>query len=105
MRTCQSCGGIIGQECFNPGACAEIAFAQDQQQRHDLEARIQNLERIYEESRFADNIQVSKDGDKWCALIGPDLQTGIAGFGDTPSEAVVALTKHEAFSEWSNNLH
>lgn len=51
------------------------------------------------------NIQVFKDGNQWCAMIGPNLQEGIAGFGDVPSEAVVRLTHHEAFSEWSNNLH
>lgn len=27
------------------------------------------------------------DGDKWCALYGPDLQIGVAGFGDTPELA------------------
>ncbi len=29
-----------------------------------------------------------KDGNKWCCLYGDDLQTGIAGFGDTPFEAM-----------------
>jgi hypothetical protein len=28
------------------------------------------------------------DGTKWCALYGPDLQVGVAGFGDTPAEAM-----------------
>ena len=23
-RMCPSCGGILGQDCFNPGECAEI---------------------------------------------------------------------------------
>lgn len=27
------------------------------------------------------------DGDMWCALLGDDLQVGIAGFGKTPAEA------------------
>jgi hypothetical protein len=31
------------------------------------------------------------DGTKWCALLGPDLQLGVAGFGDTPSEAMDAF--------------
>jgi hypothetical protein len=28
------------------------------------------------------------DGTKWCALFGADLATGVAGFGDTPAEAM-----------------
>lgn len=34
---------------------------------------------------------VYKDGDKWCALYGPDLQSGVAGFGDTPAQACSAF--------------
>jgi hypothetical protein len=30
---------------------------------------------------------VTKDGDKWCALYGVNLQEGVAGFGNTPDEA------------------
>jgi hypothetical protein len=29
-----------------------------------------------------------RDGDKWCALLGENLQEGIAGFGDTVAEAM-----------------
>jgi hypothetical protein len=28
------------------------------------------------------------DGSKWCALYGEDLMNGVAGFGDTPEEAM-----------------
>lgn len=28
------------------------------------------------------------DGTKWCALYGDNLQDGVAGFGDTPEEAM-----------------
>lgn len=28
------------------------------------------------------------DGTKWCALYGEDLMHGVAGFGDTPAEAM-----------------
>ena len=31
------------------------------------------------------------DGTKWCALYGSDLQVGVAGFGDTPEEAMRAF--------------
>ena len=38
--------------------------------------------------------QIMMDGDQWCALIGEDLATGIAGFGNTPKEAVEALLEN-----------
>lgn len=28
------------------------------------------------------------DGDKWCALYGDNLQDGVAGFGDSPENAM-----------------
>lgn len=28
------------------------------------------------------------DGDKWCALLGDDLQVGVAGFGKSPADAM-----------------
>lgn len=31
------------------------------------------------------------DGTKWCALLGADLMTGVAGFGDTPEQAMAAF--------------
>lgn len=37
-------------------------------------------------------ITITVDGDKFCALIGPNIQAGVAGFGDTPTEALEALT-------------
>lgn len=27
------------------------------------------------------------DGNMWCALLGDDLQSGVAGFGETPAKA------------------
>lgn len=36
---------------------------------------------------------LSKDGDKWCFLLGDDLQIGLAGFGDTPQAAAVEFDK------------
>jgi hypothetical protein len=31
------------------------------------------------------------DGDMWCALLGDNLQEGVAGFGATPAEAMTAF--------------
>ena len=29
------------------------------------------------------------DGDQWCILWGADLQSGVAGFGDSPETAIL----------------
>jgi hypothetical protein len=34
---------------------------------------------------------VFPDGGKWCALYGKDLQMGVAGFGDSPAQAMAAF--------------
>lgn len=35
--------------------------------------------------------KLSADGTMWCALLGDDLQSGIAGFGETPAKAMYAF--------------
>lgn len=32
--------------------------------------------------------KLSVDGDQWCAMYGDDLQSGVAGFGNSPSKAM-----------------
>jgi len=32
--------------------------------------------------------RLSIDGNQWCALYGDNLQDGVAGFGDSPAEAM-----------------
>lgn len=32
--------------------------------------------------------KLRKDGDRWCALYGDNIQEGCVGFGDTPQEAM-----------------
>ena len=49
-------------------------------------------------------IRLFMDGDKWCALSGPNLQEGIAGFGDTPMQAFEAF-ETEAGHRCITNLH
>lgn len=36
---------------------------------------------------------LSADGSMWCALLGDDLMSGIAGFGETPALAMEAFDK------------
>ena len=42
---------------------------------------------------------VSVDGDMWCALYGDDLQSGVAGFGRSPEEAMCDFD-----AEWKKPL-
>lgn len=44
---------------------------------------------------------LTKDGNMWCALLGDDLQVGIAGFGPTPAKAMYAFDM--AFSDPSGS--
>lgn len=34
---------------------------------------------------------LTADGDMWCALLGENLQVGVAGFGETPEAAMAAF--------------
>lgn len=43
--------------------------------------------------------KLSIDGDQWCALFGDDLQSGVAGFGASPQEAMWDFDK-----AWSRKL-
>jgi len=36
-------------------------------------------------------IKVFKDNSAWCALVGANLQDGLAGFGNTPAGALMDL--------------
>jgi len=46
-------------------------------------------------------ITISLDGDKWCALVGENLQEGVAGFADTPTNAIRALCDEFALHPWN----
>lgn len=37
--------------------------------------------------------KLTLDGDQFCVLHGDDLQTGVAGFGNTPERAIWAFNK------------
>lgn len=36
---------------------------------------------------------LSIDGDQWCVLYGKDLQSGVAGFGESPAKAMEDFDK------------
>ncbi len=46
-------------------------------------------------------IKVFQDGDQFCALVGKDLQTGSAGFGDTPTQALRRLVQLMEVDGWN----
>ena len=46
-------------------------------------------------------IQISLDGNLWCALVGENLQEGLAGFGTTPSEALRGLAEEIELYGWN----
>lgn len=37
---------------------------------------------------------VGRDGNKWCALYGPNLMEGVCGFGDSPAEAMADFDRN-----------
>lgn len=53
-----------------------------------------------DEIRNANVIRLTRDGDRWCALIGPDLATGVAGFGFGPIGALFELLLKLARRGW-----
>ncbi len=46
MRTCPSCGGIVGRDCFNPIECAMIGHAQEQQRMRVMQDLIDSNNRL-----------------------------------------------------------
>ena len=37
---------------------------------------------------------ISVDGNQWCALYGDNLQDGVAGFGDSPDDAMADFDRN-----------
>ena len=48
----------------------------------------------------ANVIRLVKDGNRWCALIGPDPQQGLMGTGPDPLLALYMLISHPSISTW-----
>ena len=66
---------VIAMECEAAGNARDAAFHALQR-----EERMNRPSYIYRPSIFP-------DGNRWCALLGDDLQRGVCGFGDSPEEA------------------
>lgn len=54
-----------------------------------------------EDFRLEKDVTVSRDGDRYCALIGADIQSGRTGYGKTEIEAVEDLRPKLTIREYS----
>lgn len=70
---------------------------------YDYEAASANSQTAQERALF--NLfallkpELMRDGNQWCVLYGENLQEGIAGFGDSPTDAITDFNE-----QWYTNL-
>jgi hypothetical protein len=70
---------------------------------HDNEASSVNSQTAQEHGEF--NLfamlkpELKRDGNQWCVLYGEDLQSGIAGYGDSPHQAIMDFN-----SQWYKSI-
>lgn len=62
---------------------------------------IQAAEAYRQAQEQPERLNIFMDGNKWCALKGENLQTGHAGFGDTPNEAFENYAKQISPEDFS----
>ncbi len=46
-------------------------------------------------------VKIYLDGDQWCAMVGEDIQSGVAGFGDTPLQALIEMVDSFYLQPWN----
>lgn len=51
-----------------------------------------------------ETVLIYRDGDQICALIGENLQTGVAGFGSTAGDALRDLAQAVDREGWLQNI-
>lgn len=61
----------------------------DYQQAQQVVNEISGLVWTFQQPHVRMRPKCFKDGDKWCALLGDDIMTGIVAFGDTPEKALM----------------
>jgi hypothetical protein len=69
--------------------------------KFDISHAIQNAQEMirgsiseYERPSTLMRPKIAIDGNQWCALYGENLQDGVAGFGNTPEEAMRDFDKN-----------
>lgn len=69
------------------------AMESSQRQHHNEiqhQIKLETLETEQQYLRFSTlKPKIFKDGNQWCVLLGENIQEGIAGFGNTPNEAII----------------
>lgn len=68
-----------------------VAAARERERADDRIRRLWAARRG--KGRVVESLTLALDGDQWCVLYGKDLQEGIAGFGPTPDEAILAFAE------------
>ncbi len=76
--------------CDVHGAVSDAAFRQFDISHLIGQAQgiLSNIEVAHTRPHVLMRPALSCDGSKWCALYGDNLQEGVAGFGDTPEQAM-----------------
>ncbi len=64
-----------------------------QRARHSFEVAVVDLAEEYRRPSVLFKPELFKDGNMWCALLGANLQEGIAAFGETPEKAMKNFDK------------
>lgn len=59
-------------------------------------ASIEAAASVYERPSAVFKPRLSIDGNQWCALYGENLQEGVAGFGNSPADAMWDFDKNWA---------
>jgi len=49
---------------------------------------VSNIRIDFGNDNYTIDANLTKDGNQWCILLGPDLQTGVSGYGDTIWQAI-----------------
>jgi len=63
------------------------------EQRHETAVAENNRAQLLQEPFALYTPRLFIDGDHWCALLGENLQEGVAGFGKSPSAAARAFNR------------
>lgn len=79
-------GGNIGEAMQSAIRDANLSFYADQIRQAGQQAFA-----VMEAPSAVFRPKLTIDGDHWCALYGEDLQSGVAGFGKSPAEAMYAF--------------
>lgn len=75
----------------------EMNWSSEHPYVQDMKQRIVNLifDKAEQDLRPSMRLKprIFQDGDQWCALLGDNLQEGVAGFGYSPEKAYLAFDK------------